>query len=437
QISDAMLDVLRAEGIATLTILADGERPKILQDGTPAPHSQGQRLALRVAQRAEDAAICARLTEPERAPDGPKVDADSLLRDHGPEALRALVRAALPLALYRRKVGAEPDAAPLALVAELRDERDRERREKGEVIRELRVLRGTLANTAHKQLARAAIGIAAEVQERLTNTTDRGADIHIVKETGERFVRVNNGSAGRRVGLSDDTMGTAVKQLAKLGKLSKITRSAPGTFRDKTTGELKEGWIKQVFVSLPATDSTTWLEEQIVPLSPDKETPHWGRRPGLARCERHPDAPTKTTTTRTITCAECGEVLEQTITGETYQDQDGRPLTEGDIRRMAATKPKVSGVKDTNTEGGLEASDHAPVECRPPLPKVSVTPPPPIDLATHRPPRCMHCGERMPAGDARHYCPRCRADGWHDPRPPAAATGGADPPGDQVPAAGD
>ncbi|MDP9371683.1 MAG: hypothetical protein M3Q65_04350, partial [Chloroflexota bacterium] len=103
-------------GIILATIHADAEEPKPGQ-----PISEGQRKAISMGELLEAAGIAVRIAEAERPAGGPKLDADNVLRDGGPEALRALDLAAVPLATYRRRLGVE-EAAPPARVAELERE---------------------------------------------------------------------------------------------------------------------------------------------------------------------------------------------------------------------------------------------------------------------------------------------------------------------------
>ncbi len=93
---------------------------------------------------------------------------------------------------------------------------------------------------------------------------------------------------------------------------------------------------------MPDADPVAWLEREVSGLEPDEKTPHWGAKPG-PRCARHPEAPTKTTTVRTVVCAACEAeghetILERTVTGTQYHDADGRPLTPGEVSRMLGGK---------------------------------------------------------------------------------------------------
>lgn len=108
QASDAMIAALVDAGVILATLAVDGEDPK---EGKQL--SEGQRLGIAIGERLEAAGIAVRIAEPLRSPGEPKLDADTILRDHGPEALRDIDARAIPLSLYRRRLGiASPDHDP-------------------------------------------------------------------------------------------------------------------------------------------------------------------------------------------------------------------------------------------------------------------------------------------------------------------------------------
>jgi len=102
-LSDAQIAQIAAARPAGVVIVTDGENPKVAGELSP-----GQQHTLAMGERLENrGGVAVRVAEPSREPGSAKVDADSLLRDQGPEALRALVRSAVPLSVYRRQIGAD------------------------------------------------------------------------------------------------------------------------------------------------------------------------------------------------------------------------------------------------------------------------------------------------------------------------------------------
>ena len=418
QASDGMIAALVDAGIILATVHADGENPK---EGKAI--SEGQRLALALGERLEGAGIAVRIAEPERLTGDPKLDADTILREQGPAALVAIDRAALPLGTYRRRLGLAPDEDLGALVTDLRRqvhqsraERDQARQDADATRRELIAYNDVLANGAYKQAGRAAIGIAKELRERRRNTTTPESDINIDPETGEVLVRLNLTTAGQRVGLTDDTMGKTAREFERRGLLRSVTLRVRGLCRDRKTGALKEDWITPKFYALNAADAVSWLGE-VAALQPDEETKVWGAKPGRPRCERHPDAPTKTTTTRTVTCAECGEILDTTVIGEQFHDKDGQPITPGEVERvLATTSPGASAEEEDLQQPALDLD--APTDIR-------------AWRSAEHLPRCLNyrgadqgCQRRTERVGAR-YCPGCAAEGYGDDRPDPG-----DPPAD-------
>ncbi len=353
QVSDAMLAELVNACVGLVTIHVDGEDPKPRADGTTPPISEGQRLALALAERLEAAGIAVRLAEPEREPGSPKLDADTLLRDGGPEAVRACDRASVPLAVYRRRLGVAPTVEEGASVEELRRQVDtlreqveRERREKAEVIALNRSIRHTLANAALKQEGRAAIGLALELWDRRSRPeTESVVDM----EEGVRYFRYYNDSAGRYVGMSGDAVGKSKARLESWGLLKSTTKTVPTVDPESR----QPGWKRESYLHVDAASIPDWLE-QVATFTPTEAQAEqvgkrkWGRQP---RCEQHPDAGVIVTTT--TTCAECGKVLEETVT---RQDAEGNVVE----TRATPSKPRVTvypstgriKVGDTTRDGG-------------------------------------------------------------------------------------
>lgn len=202
QLADAQLAALRAARPALVVIFADGEDPK--SDKTL---SEGQRLAIAAGERAEAHGLIVAIAEPAHEP-GTKADADSILRDQGPEALRTLVRGAVPLAVYRQALGAEPAHAPATLVEELRAQLHLVRQERDDLKERLASWTAALENQPFAKPALAAIGISKVWDKhRVAGDTVTDAD-------GVEWVHVPNWEVARAIGASDDTATARTKELA-------------------------------------------------------------------------------------------------------------------------------------------------------------------------------------------------------------------------------
>jgi hypothetical protein len=204
--------------------------------------------------------------------------------------------------------------------AALRDLLARERSQKEEIIALNRAILGVLAKKGLKQLGRAAIGIALDVQERLNNTQETE-----YTPEGQRYVCLNNGTAGEKVGFSDDTIGKASDFFEEKGLLHKTPKSTYGTYRDRSTGELKQGVITRNYVAFNAASAVGFLEgvEAL-----DEEVKWGGKQKPRPACEEHPEAGTITRTTVHCAMEACDEPLAPPH--ETYFTPDGeqaeRPL---------------------------------------------------------------------------------------------------------------
>ena len=289
-LSDAQIAAIAAAHPAGVVIVADGEDAKVAGELSP-----GQQHALAMAERLEEiGGLAVKVAEPARAPGSPKVDADNLLRDGGPEALRDLVRGAVPLATYRCGLGiVRADAAHLARVqAELRaarEERDQAKEWNRLTFAALRAGKGD--TPLMKKVGRAALGLVVEWDSRLRDT--RGT---MVDPDGERWVELNLAAAGENVGVGDDATGSTLTYLCNNGLAKKMTKwvpvehPEPGQFarRKQLLVHFPQG-SKEAVVAAIATHRPE--------VRPDQQP--WGGARGPA-CPAHPEAGTKTTTAREI-----------------------------------------------------------------------------------------------------------------------------------------
>jgi len=384
QASDSMIAALVEAGIVVATIHADGEDPK---DGKAI--SEGQRLAIALGERLEAAGIAVRIAEPLRSPGEPKLDADTILRDHGPEALRDLDRRALPFSVYRQRLGdLQPqDAAQVSQLAEhvarlqeavrtAREERDQARELNRLTLATLRAGHG--ANPKMKTVGRSGLGLVIEWDARRAQ-----GRAEVDPETGERWVEIDLGAAGENVGQSDDATGAALTFLCNEGIARKrikwltIDNPAPDQYPRR----------KQLLVHFPQGTREAALAAiaDLRPVESEKVKPYGGSRP---RCDKHPDAGMKTTITRETSCAECGEVLERTVRQERH-DADGQ---------RADLQPQDAGYK-TYSEETLDTPEQ-PADLQPHL---AVQP-----LRLDRLPRCLAggCTRRVERRGDR-YCHAC------------------------------
>jgi len=402
QASDGMIAALVAAGIIVATIHADGEDPK---EGKAI--SEGQRLALALGERLEAAGIAVRIAEPLRSPGEPKLDADTILRDHGPEALRDIDRRALPLFVYRQHLGdLQPqDAAQVAQLAAhvarlqeavrtARDERDQAQEWNRLTFAALRA--GGGGTPLMKKVGRAGLGLVVEWDARRHQGHDQ-----IDPETGERWVEMDLGAAGENVGLGDDATGATLTFLCAEGLARKRIKWL--TIENPTPGQFPRR--KQLLVHFPQGTREAALAA-IAALRPEITAtvqPHGGKR---TRCEKHPEAGTKTTITSVTTCAECGDVLESPPSRVEWHDTDGRrtdpPAPSGEVQ------PQDAGYKLTYSAETLDTPE--PVGDLQPHLAVE-----PIPLDRH--PRCENaansafgCVSSPDPGEA--YCPDCLAIGW-------------------------
>lgn len=389
QASDSMIAALVDAGIVVATIHADSEDPK---DGKTI--SEGQRLAVALGERLEEAGIAVRIAEPLRSPGEPKLDADTILRDHGPAALRDIDRRALPLSVYRQRLGdLQPqDAAQVSQLSEhvarlqeavrtAREERDQARELNRLTLATLRAGHG--ANPKMKTVGRSGLGLVIEWDARRAQ-----GRAEVDPETGERWVEIDLGAAGENVGQSDDATGAALTFLCNEGIARKrikwltIDNPAPDQYPRR----------KQLLVHFPQGTREAALAAiaDLRPVESEKVKPYGGSRP---RCDKHPDAGTKTTITRETSCAECGEVIERSIRQERH-DADGQ---------RADLQPQDAGYKTYSEEtlGTPEQPAHLqPQDAVEPLPF-------PGQL-----PRCLArgCTQRVERPGQR-YCHACANSG--------------------------
>ena len=385
QASDGMIAALINAGIIVATIHADGEDP---QDGRTI--SAGQRLAVALGERLEEAGIAVRVAEPLRSPGEPKLDADTILRDHGPEALRDLDRRAVPLAAYRRQIGdLQPqDAAQVTHLSEhvarlqeavrtAREERDQARELNRLTLATLRAGHGS--NPKMKTVGRCGLGLVIEWDARR-----RQGRAEVDLETGERWVEIDLGAAGENVGQSDDATGAALTFLCNEGIARKRTKWL--TIENPAPDQYPRR--KQLLVHFPQGTREAALAAiaDLRPAESEKVKPYGGSRP---RCDKHPDAGTKTTITRETICTECGEVLDRVVREE-WHDAAGQ---------RADLQPQDAGYKTYSEE--LLGTPEDPADLQPHL---AVEPLPfPVQL-----PRCLarDCTNRVEQRGDR-YCHAC------------------------------
>jgi len=417
QLSPAQLDTLAAARPALVVVFADGEDAPADQ-----PQSAGQRLALAAAALLEGRGLVVAVAEPPHAP-GEKVDADSFLRDHGPEAVRELVRGAVPLAAYRRQIGADVQPQVAGNVTDLaahvarlqdalraaRDERDQAKEWNRLTLAALRA--GGGATPLMKKVGRAGLGLVVEWDAQRHQGHDQ-----VDPATGERWVEVDLSAAGENVGLADDATGATLTFLCAEGLARKRVKwlprehPAPGQFPRR----------KQLLVHFPQGTREAALAA-IAALRPEETAtvkPWGGSR---VRCATHPEAGTKTTTTRVTTCAACGDVLESPPPRVEWHDATDRrtdpPAPPTEVQpQVAGTKLTYSGRDTTTTEEPANLQPQDAVE------------PTPFD----RLPRCLAsgCAHRVDRRGDR-YCARCVGSGQGyrnvpPPPPPWDAVGAAD-----------
>jgi len=103
ELSDAQLAALHTAGVTDVVLHIDAEDAK---EGERL--SSGRRLGLSKAERLAGAGLIVSIAEPAREPGTAKVDPDALLRDFGPDLVRAYARSALPVAAWRVAIGVAP-----------------------------------------------------------------------------------------------------------------------------------------------------------------------------------------------------------------------------------------------------------------------------------------------------------------------------------------
>jgi hypothetical protein len=185
--------------------------------------------------------------------------------------------------------------------ARLEAELARERQEKEQVIALNRAIRKVLAKKELKQLGRAAIGIALDVQQRLNNTQETHYD-----PDGQRYVKLNNGTAGELSGLSDDSIGKATDYFKEKGLLDKKPKPTFAPYRDRASGEIKQGVVTNNYVALQGDGAVGFLEG----VAALEDGVKWGgKRQPRPACEEHPDAGTITRTVVHCAMEACDQAL--------------------------------------------------------------------------------------------------------------------------------
>lgn len=405
QASDGMIDALIEGGIIFATIHADSEKPR--QGKTI---SEGQRLALALAERLEARGIAVRIAEPTREAEAPKLDADTVLRDQGPAALRDIDRAAVPLGTYRTKLGIMPDTDLAPLVTDLRrqllqtrQERDQAKEWNRLTYAALRAGEGTTPKM--KALGRAVLGLAIEWDARRAQ-----GQAEIDPYTGERWTAINLGASGSNVGLGDGQMGAALSFLCDEGLACKRSKSIP--LENPEPGQYP--WKKQLYVHFEAATKEAILESFVAyrPAVAEDEPGWGGKRTPKPVCDKHPDAGTKTTVTHETACADCGAVLDRTVREE-WHDATGQPM---EPVIVSATMTEEEGPKPQDEASKLTYSEetHDPSE-------VNADPKPHLVVLPPRLSWCMNyrgvgkgCQHRvLERGDC--YCPGCVAEGFSNP----------------------
>jgi putative DNA primase/helicase len=277
-------------------------------------------------------------------------------------------------------VATDAPAGECATCAKLRELLASERQQKEEVIALNRAILGVLAKKGLKQLGRAAIGIALDVQERLNNTQETE-----YTPEGQRYVCLNNGTAGEKVGFSDDTIGKASDFFEEKGLLHKTPKSTYGTYRDRSTGELKQGVVTKNYVALNAASSVGFLEGV---MALEEEVKWGGKQKPRPTCEEHPEAGTITRTTIHCAVEACDQPLAPphetyfTPAGEQAERplwtliRDGEPVRSVDPWDVSPENPQQNeetatcGTKGT---GNVTESDGS-VRAGVPRPQVAGTP---------------------------------------------------------------
>lgn len=231
--------------------------------------------------------------------------------------------------------------------------------------------------------------------------------------------------------------------LVAVDGIEREVRCVPRRQVDRDTGEVRVEPKKAVFVRFKQQPEAICdvLAEYEPQRPPEKDT--WGGK-REKRCPDHPDAPTYVKRSRH--CSVCDHQIEElSRTDYRLPREDGAPIIHDDRRVESEDDgPRgwaaIMGV-DLPEAGGVampvSASPAAPAAI--PITPVLPAPAPPASPAgaisysrapapappPHQPhpppprgrPKCMNraCGQPMPGGDTRRYCPACRADGWGVP----------------------
>lgn len=268
-LSDAQIAAIAEADPAGIVVLADGEDPK-----TPGDLSPGQRHALAMGERLEAlGGQAVRIAEPTRDLGSPKIDADNLLRDRGPEALRALVQAAVPLAVYRQRLGQTNDtgddqttliATLRADVARLGDQlrvRDAELAE----VREERDFYRSCLDCPDPVVGRAMPVIAEELHRAYR------AGSPVVRD-GQEFARLNFEEAAEGKTINRGAIRTAADRLGPTTPLLPIDAKYNRNGRDMAT--------KHYYVACPVEERTSVARLGLGLLTrAAPQTRHQGRKP--------------------------------------------------------------------------------------------------------------------------------------------------------------
>jgi len=344
QASDAMITTLLNAGIILATLHIDGEDAK---DGRPL--SEGQRLGLAIGDRLEVAGIAVRIAEPLRSPGEPKLDADTILRDHGPEALRDIDRRAVPLSLFRRRLGiAPPDHDPEQvkhLQEALREARDKSQRAQTMLTSVVQIRRNKHIKAERDALTASALLLSAckadglvtpggRIRQPLWKVADAvgkgsptcskhlqvGEDAgfyerQLLKEVVIRRVDEETGEAVTIVRLLDSATNAVVEECPAAAIFG--VGGAP----EETTGAY---YIKPHYEPEQILDRLVTLNPRRIDKATGEEKDDWGGKrvpcPGCGSTKQR----------KVVSCADCGHEFSNTVT------EAGEPTTDEAIDGLRA-----------------------------------------------------------------------------------------------------
>jgi len=420
QASDAMIAALVAAGVILATLAIDGEDAK---DGKAL--SEGQRLGIALAERLEAAGIAVRLAEPLRSPGEPKLDADSILRDHGPQALRDIDGRAIPLSLYRRRLGVAPPEHDPEQVQRLQ-EAVREAREKGQRAQTMltsmvQIRRNKSIKAERDALTASAVMLSASKAEGLVTPGGRirqplwkvadavgktaptctghlqvGADAglyerQLLKEVVVRRVDEETGEKVTTIRLLDPATNALVEECLATSVFG------PGGAPDDPTGAyyIKPNYEPEIILARLVTLDPTRIDK-----ATGEQKDAWGgKRTPCPRCG--------STATKTVTsCVGCGLVVK-----ETHHVGDDAPTTDEAMEGLRAEQMPDEPRADAPSVRATPITP-APPQTHPPVATGPVKPAEPVEEEPDDwdPYECNHRDCRRPSLPEKRYCD------WHDPQ---------------------